>query len=357
MRKNIQTAFTGILSTALPTLAAALLTLGACDLKDADCYSTYTEPEPVALQIAGAVITAPNADGDADISTLPTRAGISNRTSITTRATDNAWQAGDAVGIVLLNPDTATPLSGKTVYKYTTATADPHFLPADETNTVYFPADGKSAEVLAFCPYREIGDGLVIPVSTADQRELSQIDLLVAEKSTHDADDPSVSLAFSHRLAKLTITVDREATAAGIELKDATLTLTGTATTANWSLTKAALTDIGTVADIALPTVYDAAATSTLPGIEPGRLTATAIVLPTAAGAGVKLVLITAAGKRFEAALPADIALAAGTVGTLGMHLQREEAVIGDITIAPWGNTREVESSSSTKRLLSVYKR
>lgn len=299
--------------------AATLMTLAACSDKETDDGASNGR---IAVKVTNAGIVG------------------SIRNSPSTRATDNTWQAGDAIGIILFEAETFTPVDENTTYRYVTATAAGSFSPADDENTAYYPTQGKEADVLAFYPYQAIGTDFGVPVSTADQTTLSQIDLMVSSKSKgHSATRPDVSLSFGHKLVKLAITVDREASATDVDLQGATLALKGTATQARWNLKEEKLiVDANSKADINIPMTYDAAgkisvenAVSTLPGVA----SATAIVLPTAAGAGVKLVITTTSGKVFDAPLPASSALTAGTVNTLRVHLRRNEAVI-TASVADW---------------------
>lgn len=246
--------------------------------------------------------------------------------AITTRATDNAWEASDAIGITLLEAETATPVDGKNACKYITSTAAGNFSPADKENTAYFPTQGKSADVFSFYPYQAIGSELLVPVSTASQAKLSQIDLMTAPPAKgHSAATPEVILNFRHRLSKITITVDKEVSVGDVDLSGATIKIVGTATTAQWSLTGEKLTDEANIADIAVP------ATTTKDGMK-----ATAIVLPTAAGKDVKLIVTTADGtKSFTAPLDAATALLAGTEHSLNVRLN-ETGVGVNATVTPW---------------------
>lgn len=326
--------------------AMALLALVACSDKDHDGTDT---DDRTPISITAAVIT-----GNSYSSSVYRGGGsrrLTEESSPATRATDNAWQATDAIGIILLQSGTATPVEGNpTAARYVTPTANGRFSPADEANTAYYPTQGEEADVLAFYPYRELGADLMIPVSTASQTALSQIDLMVADKSpSHSATKPDVSLAFSHKLVKLVITVDREAFAADVDLNGATVVLQGTATTARWSLTgEKLIKDEASKADISLPMTYDATASASGTAASqtlPGRLSGTAIVLPTAADAGVKLVITTAAGQAFDAPLSAGTALVPGTVNTLRVHL-RQTGVAINATVTDWttGVTADLKS-------------
>lgn len=303
----------------LTAIALALLTLAGCSDNETD---SNNPDKRTAVNLTDVSISA----------TIST-----SISTPTTRATDNAWQANDAIGLTLLEAGTTTPVDGKTVCKYVTATANGKFVPANPENTAYYPAQGEEADVFAFYPYRQIDADLLIPVSTADQTSLSRIDLMVADKSTGHSDTrPDVALNFRHKLVKLLITVDREASAADVDLSSgATLTLRGTATTAQWSLAEEKLIGSGTATDLLLPVAWNATQQ---------QLEATAIVLPTAADAGVTLIVSTGK-KTFEATLPAEAALVEGTVNTLRVHLRQTEAVIS-ATVTDWttGATIDLET-------------
>ena len=77
-----------------------------------------------------------------------------------TRAYDKTWEAGDAIGIYMLNGD-ATDGNGNR--KYTTAqTAENGSFTAAEGQTIYFPVDASQRDFVAYYPYREtLADGNV----------------------------------------------------------------------------------------------------------------------------------------------------------------------------------------------------
>lgn len=71
-----------------------------------------------------------------------------------TRATDNAWEAGDAIGITMLEAgSTATVTGNPLAGKYVTADGTGAFAPADKANTLYYPTQDKPVDVVAFYPY------------------------------------------------------------------------------------------------------------------------------------------------------------------------------------------------------------
>lgn len=294
-------------------IALALLAFAACSKSNDEPVEPVNPVEPrTAVQVTNTKIV-----------------GSTDATPPDTRATDTAWEAGDAIGLVLLEAGTTTPLDGKTTLKYTTATTAGSFQPADEANTGYLPGSGKAADILAFYPHTTIGTDLMIPVSTADQSALNRIDLMVADKSTgHNSTKPEVNLTFSHKLAKLMIILTKDASDTDVDLTGATITLSGTATTAKWSLTDARLTDQGADTDITL-----AVATNK------DDSKATAIVLPTATGKTVELTLTTAAQQVYILKADADLTLTAGYKHTLTLIVSKTALTIGSFAIAPWTET------------------
>ena len=258
-----------------------------------------------------------------------------------TRATDNAWEAGDAIGITMLEAGSTTTVTGNPLAgKYVTADGTGAFAPADKANTLYYPTQNKKADIVAFYPYTELTGETVVPVNVSDQTKLAAIDLMVADKVTDkSATDAEVSLAFRHKLVKLELTVDCNESAEGVDLSKAAVALHGTATTATWDLIAATLTtDASSVKAIAIPVNHNATSNT---------LSGTAIVLPGDAK-DVKLV-ITAGEYAFDVPFTAGMALKAGTKNTLKVHLNRTEATV-EASVEDWttGVTVDLESLKLT---------
>lgn len=136
-----------------------------------------------------------------------------------TRAYDKTWEAGDAIGIYMLNGDVT---DGNGNRKYTTAekTENGSFTAA-EGQTLYFPVNGEKRDFVAYYPYREtLADGNVYTVDVSRQTPQKDIDLMGATKVTgKDKLNPKVAFVFTHKLVKLDITIKAD----GTSLKDADL--------------------------------------------------------------------------------------------------------------------------------------
>lgn len=253
-----------------------------------------------------------------------------NTTAASTRATDAAWQANDAIGIVMLNAGTTTVTEGKTNYRYLTPNGSGSFTPDGKEHTAYYPTGSALIDVLAYYPYTTTvsASNLSLPVDVSNQTNLAAIDLMTAEKVTgRSSKAPDVALVFSHRLCKLVLKVVKDESTADISLAGATAMLTGTPMAGSWDLTKATLTTEGGAKDLKLPLIENSA--------DAAGSTATAIVIPTAAGAGKSIIVTTTDGKSYTADIASNLALAAGTVNTYTMTLHRNQPSI-TASITPW---------------------
>lgn len=138
---------------------------------------------------------------------------------VNTRAYDKTWEAGDAIGIYMLDGDTPEA-SNK---KYTTAAkAETGSFTAAEGQTIYFPVDETDKrDFIAYYPYREtLTEGNVYAIDVTKQTPQKNIDLMGAAKVTgKDKTDPKVAFIFTHKLVKLSITIKAD----GVSLTDTQL--------------------------------------------------------------------------------------------------------------------------------------
>lgn len=248
---------------------------------------------------------------------------VSNSSIAESRATDNAWENKDAIGVILFEGGTSTIVEGNpTVGQYVTTNGKGAFTPVDKDNTLYFPTQNKKADVVAFYPYTNLGANLKVPVNVTDQSKLSAIDLMVADKvKDKSAADDEVSLKFRHKLVKLDLSIDCTQSAADVDLSKATVALHGTPTTAEWDLVDGSL-KAGAAATIDIPVIY-----------KDKKLSATAIVVPCDVK-GVKLV-VTAGDRAYDVHFTEKMLLAAGTKNTLRVHLERTAAIV-EASVADW---------------------
>lgn len=174
-----------------------------------------------------------------------------------TRAYDKTWEAGDAIGIYMLNGDVT---DGNGNRKYTTAekTENGSFTAA-EGQTLYFPVDGSQRDFIAYYPYREtLAEGNVYTVDVSRQTPQKDIDLMGAAKVTgKDKLNPKVAFVFTHKLVKLDITIKADGTSlTDADLAGTTVSISNQQTAATYNVVTGgeATVTAGTPAEIALHT-------------------------------------------------------------------------------------------------------
>ena len=174
-----------------------------------------------------------------------------------TRAYDNTWEAGDAIGIYMLDDDMT---DGDGNHKYTTAeTAETGSFTAAEGQTLYFPVNGAQRDFAAYYPYREtLAESNVYTVDVKNQTPQKDIDLMGAAKVTgKDKTNPKVAFVFTHKLVKLAITLKADGTSlTDADLAGTTVSLSNQQTAATYNVVTGgeAVVTAGTPADIALHT-------------------------------------------------------------------------------------------------------
>lgn len=130
---------------------------------------------------------------------------VSSGIDVQTRAHDEQWDAGDAIGIYMLDGETAEDANRK----YTTeSTGTSGSFNAAGGQTIYFPVDGSQRDFIAYYPYSERLTGDLYAVDVSNQAVQKDIDLMGAEKVTGKTkNDPAVAFEFQHKLVKLYLTI------------------------------------------------------------------------------------------------------------------------------------------------------
>lgn len=256
-----------------------------------------------------------------------------------TRAEDNQWVAYDSIGIVLYDVNTNILSDGRTNYHYFT---DPSqlgsFTPISVDETAYYPQNGGNVDILAYYPFNpNVGDDLLIPMCTSDQSNIPAIDYMVADKLLdRNADNPSVTLDFRHKMAKIIVKLSKDTTnAAIVDLTTAKITYKGGPMRAVWSMAMQDFYSKEAPEDLVLP--YD-----------PQTLTASALVIPSSPG-DTLLFRIEAKGwegqvNPYEARLAADDILAPGTVNNINIKIDQTRVKVS-VHVTDW-NTKEIISGN-----------
>lgn len=155
-----------------------------------------------------------------------------------TRASGNAWDAGDAIGVYMKKSgsilSTENLVDNAENRKYVTATTAGQFLPF-AGHSIYFPVDGSSVDFVTYYPYQDNIDGAVYKVDLANQQSVESVDLMYADNLKGVMKGASASgLVFSHQLANLELNISKGkgiSTLAGL-----TVTVKGMYTRADFNL-------------------------------------------------------------------------------------------------------------------------
>lgn len=137
---------------------------------------------------------------------------------VNTRATDQTWGNGDAIGI--------TGKSGETQYtnvQYTTTAGDGNFTVAKESESIYYQ-DGSEVYFTAYYPWN--GTSTTITASTEEQSKQNTFDFLYGT-GTGSKSSPDVELSFKHKMAKVAFTIEKGKGVSFDEVKAAKLSLRG----------------------------------------------------------------------------------------------------------------------------------
>ncbi|WP_018625860.1 fimbrillin family protein [Niabella aurantiaca] len=241
-----------------------------------------------------------------------------------TKATGNAWEANDAIGLFM---NAATGGSGLAANKQFTTTGDGNFTEVGGPTT--YPSDGSAVNFLAYYPYNAALTGTSYAVNVASQTNPAAIDLMYSSNATgfSKTSTSTPNLAFAHELSKLEITIKPGtglASVAGVtaELQDQN-------TTASFDLAT------GTLGTGASPATINAKMETG--GTDP---VATAILLPLADAAGKKIIF-TLNGVSYTWTLPAGARSEAGkkhsyTVALNGTAPSTTVVLLGAATITNW---------------------
>lgn len=136
------------------------------------------------------------------------------------RAYDQAWEANDEIGISCQTGDVTY-----TNVCYYTSAGDGNFSPKEESKKIYYQTD-EEVTFTASYPWNDLQDGNVLTADTWKQAGQKKFDFLWAQANGSKA-NPEVSFAFTHRMAKLVLTVKCGHDVSYDEVKAAALSLEG----------------------------------------------------------------------------------------------------------------------------------
>lgn len=139
------------------------------------------------------------------------RVALQVSSGIQTRAFDDQWEAGDKIGIFMLNNQQSTVADGYDNVPYRVEGAGAGgkaFSPL--TEVIYLPTDGSMRDFVAYYPYSadKVTDG-VYNIDLTKQNPQKDIDFMTADKVTDKSrSDANVSFRFTHKLAKIVMDIE-----------------------------------------------------------------------------------------------------------------------------------------------------
>ena len=173
--------------------------------------------------LAAAVLTACNNDENNVIDTGSSQATFTAAIDgqVNTRAFDQTWEAGDAIGI--------SGTSGGTTYtnvQYVTTGGNGNFIAGTSGNEIYYQ-DDNSVTFTAYYPWTNLtADATTITADTRAQASQSDFDFLWARQTGSKA-SPNVQFIFTHKMTKLVLTIRKGDGVSYREVQDAVLSLRG----------------------------------------------------------------------------------------------------------------------------------
>ena len=175
---------------------------------------------------------------------------ITGSGSIMTRATGNAWEDGDFIGLFMKKAGSALSQNAleENVQLRTDGVSRFTYL---QEKKVYFPFNKERVDFISYYPYRSSLDGLNFKIDVSDQTNLSAIDLMYSDNAKDEnSDNNAVDLNFVHQLTKIVFTIDINNS--GKDLSDISAKITNVNTNADFSLIDGTITNKSSPKDVAL---------------------------------------------------------------------------------------------------------
>lgn len=245
-----------------------------------------------------------------------------------TRATTDAWEANDGIGIYMLEHGTKTVAHGAANRKYVTTAGNGEFTPAGVEQTIYFPLNAdEKVDFIAYYPQIDLTDD-IYKVDVSDQKNPADIDLLRSDNATgKDKSTNTVDLNFFHRLSRVEVELTAGEGVSDAELAGMGITLSKQPVKADFNVLQNTLTAGQDLATLTLNTAAD------------GK-TASAIILSQEGASGRSLELTLTGGTVLTWPVEADRTFEQGKKTIFNITLKRTPVgteVEVNATIQPWG--------------------
>lgn len=174
--------------------------------------------------------------------------GMSQSGSVNTRAVDNTWTNGDAVGIFMKrnNSTLGLPTLAENVRYITNGTSA---FVTDPSTKMRFPYDGSKVDFIAYYPHTESLSGLTYNVDISNQSNLPDIDLLYSNNVLAvDSAAVGINLVFKHQLTNVILNISMNEP--GTDLSGLQAKISNVNQTADFSLVTGTLGNFGNLGDV-----------------------------------------------------------------------------------------------------------
>lgn len=166
-----------------------------------------------------------------------------------TKAVDDKWAENDAIGIYSMKAGAEIEAAIDINKNYITTTGDGKFTPAAIDEQIIFPQIG-GLDFIAYYPFSTEITGAKYAVDVTDQTSQPAIDFMYSDNAGgHSPSNPNVALTFEHKLTKIYLTINKEASVTA-PLDELTATIPGMNTKGSVDLTDATLSAEESVAEI-----------------------------------------------------------------------------------------------------------
>lgn len=125
------------------------------------------------------------------------------------RAINNAWTAGDKVGVFMIPQGGGLKTALASNKKYS-ASVTGELTYASEDQAIYFPSDGSKVDFVVYYPYTTVADNNQVVVDVTDQSSPEAIDLLYAPTNTGFSNTSGkISLNLKHQLTRMVLNITK----------------------------------------------------------------------------------------------------------------------------------------------------
>lgn len=249
---------------------------------------------------------------------------------IKTKASDTIWHENDSIGIMMFQSGTETILNDKFNCLYVTPDGDGLFT-TEGSHTIIFPGDGSAVDFLSYYPYVEEQESFIFDINVADQTNLPAIDFMTSDRfEGASKNSPNVLLRFHHRLTKLVFNFKLEDKTSDASVKS--FFISGMFTQGIYDMLAGEFEyDDRSEEELEIPIDHESK----------DYPTATGIVLPREAGAGIVFRIILDDGREYEVALVDDLDLETETMYIFNITLRDKETPpsISAAIIEEWKDT------------------